>query len=63
MLLKALMIAGVEMVPGYPFAIRYLDKSCRKLTSLALPSVEKRKGSYGAMPALFPRSGNASKRF
>jgi hypothetical protein len=63
MLLKVLMIAGVEMGPGYPFAIQYSDKSYRKLTSLALPSVERRKGSYGAIPALFPTSGNASKRF
>jgi hypothetical protein len=62
MWVKVLMIAGVEMGPEYPSAIQFSDKSSKRRTSLALPSVERRKDSYGAMPALVRRNGNASKR-
>lgn len=61
--MKVLMIAGVEMGPEYPFAIRFSDKGTKGLTALALPSVGKMRGSYGAMSALFLGSENASKRF
>lgn len=57
------MIAGVEMGPEYPFAIRFSDKGTKGLTALALLSVGKMRGSYGAMSALFLGSENASKRF
>lgn len=58
-----LMVTGVEKGSEYPFAIQFSDKSNKRQTSLSLPSVGKQKDSYGAMPVVDHKKGNASKRF